>query len=378
MSEADWIGIILAVAFVGSSSSLLFLPKKGPQYAFRNFYRKVAFFLTLIAVAIVVGGILALAYLLPDDFPENGVKAILAGALLFLVIGAYALGQWLGPPAGRDRWLRKHYPHVAAAIQRYKQEGEVREDYAPVLIIEGKRYFLISFHNRKQVENPSGLLLLDEAGCPISDRDLFTKAAECKGLALDTIHYPFHQKRIAEIESFRRAIKTFDRVFAELNHKRDRFAEHGSRTLADLEKVLMAREPAQMVLETAINLKLLDAEYAASNGLGRLTEVSHNDVVELTQAIEKARSSADKGYEKLGAAAQPARRLAEFVERSRGIKKRKLLVEGLLALWDLGHGIEQETGKYEFAPISLHHWQAWRERTAWALQQQAASQEVPA
>ncbi|MGD2253879.1 MAG: hypothetical protein PVF70_13270, partial [Anaerolineales bacterium] len=76
--------------------------------------------------------------------------------------------------------------------------------------------------------------------------------------------------------------------------------------------------------------------------------------------------------------AQPARRLAEFVERSRGIKKRKLLVEGLLALWDLGHGIEQETGKYEFAPISLHHWQAWRERTAWALQQQAASQEVPA
>jgi hypothetical protein len=377
MDWADYLIGFVLVGGVGASMGLLFLPKKGPQHAYRNWGRLRVLYLCLIGMVMVVGGILALAYLTPDDFPEIWAKVILAGIMLFLMIFVYAFGQWQGPPTGRKGWLRKHYPRVAAAIQRYMRKGDELELYFPALIIDGEPYFMIYYGEAGNPDRVTGLLLLDETGQPINDRDLAERAVRCKHLATQTIHYQRHRERVQYLGDAHRAVNGLQEIFALLEEQKRLFASKGPRVEEDWKQVVEAKEGSLTAIQESIDKMMMEAEWAASHGLGRLTEVSFDEVARLEETIRVSRNPSAEKVRMLAHAVKPAQRLARVVSNPIGWPKGRKLAEGLLAIADLSQ-LAQEQQKFVLGVFSDEYWSAWRERTAWALQQQAGTQEVPA
>ncbi|MEW6569477.1 MAG: hypothetical protein AB1449_15190, partial [Chloroflexota bacterium] len=156
-------GWALIIGGPGAAAVLLFLPKRGPQHAYRNWARMQLLVVLLVAVGLLAATIIALGYLLPPDVSDTVLYAGLMVPIVSLVAIILLWGQWMTPTASRS-WLRRHYPAVAAAIRRYRQPGDVDDRYTPALVLDGRRLFLVSFHSKKQPGQLRGVLLLDKQG----------------------------------------------------------------------------------------------------------------------------------------------------------------------------------------------------------------------
>ena len=365
----------LIIGVVLGGLGLLFLPmaRKGPEYAYRKWVLRQSLF-----VVLVIGGPTALVFYMIVNLTSSTdmITVALLGLGLAVAFASYTLGWAISPPTRRRGWLRRRYPAVAKAIGRYQQREDRLEDYTPALLVDGKRYFLIYYHDKKDLPRQRGILLLDETGKRESDKDLVRRAAKCKTLALQTIDYNLHQQRAAAIANLQGGTNQARAMFGALRANREMFVQMGPAAIADWDKVLSAEDIVTAVVEEGRAVKMVEAEWAEKHGLGKLTEVAYEDVVELEEAMTAARREVVEALPRLMPATESARRLAQAVHERGRSKEHKLLEEGLLGIGDLDVLKGEEA--FEYGAFSVEQWEAWRERMAWADEVDARLAEAPA
>ncbi len=350
----------------GAAAVLLFLPKRGPQHAYRNWARGQVLLLLIAALVILVGGAVSLYSLLPKTVSREVPTVALGGLMLFAMGFAYWWGHRMGPPTGRRSWLKRHYPAVAAAVRRYRQPGDVDEKYTPALVIDGKRLFLIVYHGKKGPEHVRGILLFDEQGRRVNDDDLVQRAMKCKSLALATIDYEKSQERVRAIAVCEKAVAGMQEVYRILREGKDRFYAMGAEVRQAWDTLMGAQEVVMSGLAMGREIELLVAEWAAAYGLGRLTEVVESEAAGLLERIEALREHDRKGYEVWVGACEAAGELAKVVRTLRGLPRKALVLEGLLGLADIGKVMTWDVVRRDYWSLSDEQWAAWRERMAYA------------
>ncbi|MEW6569332.1 MAG: hypothetical protein AB1449_14455 [Chloroflexota bacterium] len=358
-------GWALIIGGPGSAAVLLFLPKHGPQHAYRNWARMQLLVVLLVAVGLLAATIIALGYLLPPDVSDTVLYAGLMVPIVSLVAIILLWGQWMTPTASRS-WLRKHYPAVGTAIRRYRQPGDVDEMYTPALVIDGKRQFLIFYHGKKGPAHVRGILLFEDQGRRVGDRALVGRAARCKSLALATIDYDKSQERARAIAVAEKAVAGMREVYEILRRAKDRFDELAPEVRRAWDRLMAAEEVVMAAIGMGRDIELLVAAWAATHGLGRLTEVVEGEAVELFERIEALRERDVQGYPVWVGACEAAGELAKAVRRLRGLSRRSLVLAGLLGLVDSAKVMTEDVVRREYWSLSDEHWAAWRERMAYA------------
>jgi len=210
--------------------------------------------------------------LIEDIYQSKAIQDCVV--LLVIVLGAIQLvASFLDEPfpASSRRWLRRKYPRVAAAIERYRKAGEVRETYVPAVVLDGRRCFLVFYYDKKRPDQLRGATLLSEDGRVLDDPALVERAARMKHLARETIDYYRHQARARLLLGGERAIRGIKYVFKVLREKRERFAALGAQVLADWERVMAVEGTMLSVLEASYTAALLEAEWAKEHKLGLAT-----------------------------------------------------------------------------------------------------------
>jgi hypothetical protein len=313
--------------------------------------------------------------LYPGDLSDIAINIwlllFLVMLLLFMLIYGYG---YVTPPTQRRRWLRKNYPGVARAVERYRRPGDKLETYYPALILSERRYFLLAYHDKGQPERVRRFLLVDETGQVIDDLELAKVAVGAKSLALHTIHYGYHQERLGNFHSTESVERDLSRFFDLLRRQRNRFEALGQGYLEDYSRVLEAEEAALALPDATKATIELKAEWAAEHGLSRLTEVSYEEVVELENRIREARKEAVAFFPILKDVAAPARRLAQAVGERRVWPAKETMIEGFMAMTDLAAGVQGAEG-YQIAQMSEEDIRAWKEGTAWAAEVEGGSVE---
>lgn len=350
----------------GAAAVLLFLPKRGPQYAYRNWMRANALVLILALAALFIGGLIGLASI--PGVPAEGalVEVILAGLLVVLMVLALFWGYRFAPYASRRSWLRGAYPEVAAARRRYWQKGDVEEKYTPALVVDGKRLFLIYYHGRKGPDHVRGIVLLDEKGRIVRDDGLARRAARLKSLALDTIDYEAHERRARTIALSEKAMRGVSEVYEILKREKARFVERGPEAQQALDTLLASEEAVKTAISTGPQIDLLVSEWAAKHRLGRLTEVVDQEALPLFSRIDELRRPYDELFPEWSAGCRAAGVLAQEVRRMPAVPRRSMVRQGLLGLADLAEEVRSEDVKLEYWGMPEEHWSSWRERMAYA------------
>jgi len=370
---------VLVVTLLGSSLGLVFMPRRGPQHAYHNWVRLVGGGLLVSLLIAFFGSIYVLGMLgyrgvLDDDALEL-LWGVVAVAIMLI---ATLMVVWAGFTPTRSRlWLRRKYPRVAAAIERYRKSGEVRETYVPAVVLGGRRCFLVFYYDKKRPDQVRGALLLDEDGRVLGDPALVQRAVKASHLARETIDYYRHQARARLLLGGERAIRGVKYVFKVLREKRERIAASGPEVMADWERVMAVEGVALSALEAAYAAKMFEAAWAKEHGLGRLTEVREEEYRAFEAKFLELRQPYAAAAPHLAQAVEAARGLAEAARKVWEMPHPKEVAEGLLGLADIGESLRQgEWRNYEYAYLNEGDWQAWRERTAWAKEVEAARGEL--
>ncbi len=348
----------------------LFWPKRGVEYAYRNWMRAHGFFVIFGGMAWIIGTIAVAGLLVSDQFLQAYGQLVILGGTLLGMIHVAIYGLALNPVVKGTRWLRKRYPAVARAIERYEQEGDDREVYHPAAVIDGKRYFPIYYPDPYEDDKLRGMLILDEHGRPIDDEDLMRKAIRCKYIALETVDYNNNARRAKDIDEFRRALKVMPRGFRMLERLRSRLREQNLRLEKDLDRVLAIRQEARLFLESTIAISRAKAQWAKDHGLGRLMEVDYQDVLKLEAEISRLRLTMLDQAEPIITALPALKRLYRAVERYK-LPRRRLLLPFLEGLVTMADGLTKEPRDYILLDPSDDDLQAFRERTQYALELEA-------
>ncbi|MEW6568073.1 MAG: hypothetical protein AB1449_07890, partial [Chloroflexota bacterium] len=211
-----------------------------------------------------------------------------------------------------------------------------------------------------------GILLFDEQGRRVNDNDLAQRAAKCKSLALATIDYGKSQERVRAIAVSEKAVAGIREVYRILRHEKDRFYEMDPEVREAWDTLIGAEQAVMVAVGTGREIDLLVAEWAATHGLGRLTEVVEGEAAELFERIEALRERDVQGYSVWVGACETAGELAKAVRRLRGLSRRSLVLAGLLGLVDSAKVMTEDVVRREYWSLSDEHWAAWCERMAYA------------
>ena len=323
----------------------------------------------LLGIGVGIGGVVGGTALmergiLPDVSPEPYM------AILMVPIVAVALAPplWVGyTPTRSRRWLRRKYPQAAAAIERYRKAGEVREKYVPAVVLDGRRCFLVFYYDKKRPDQLRGAILLSEDGHVLDDPALAQRAAKASHLALETIDYYRHQARARLVLGGERAIRGLKYVYRVLRDKKERFAALGAQVVADWERVMAVEGSALAALDAAYAIKMMEAEWAKEHGLGRLTEVGEEEYLAFEARLLELRRPYEAAAPQLGETVEAAQRMAELTKGMRDVPHAKEVGEGLLGLADVGESLRRERWRdYQYSFLRESDWKLWRERTAWA------------
>ena len=355
----------IIIGLVGSSFGLLFLPKRGDQFAYRNWYRWMAVKMLLGYSAIFI---LFFAFLILGNIGSD--KFTTAFLIFFAVLmgGTYALGWQIGPTTRRRRWLKRRYPKAFSSINFYKKRSEVLENYTPCLIIEDSRYFLIEYYGRGLRDNSRSLFLIGEAGNPIRDEILFQKAVQCKTLGINTIDYARFNGYAQAITNAQEAYAGLKEVIDILREEEENILRYSKESALDFKKIYIAEEPIRLFTDATIGIQLLEAKWSKEHGLSKLTAVDYGEVKQLIKAIELEREESVAHYSTITAAAKPAERLVNVIDEIPYLVRFKSkVVEGLLGISDMGKMLVGHE-VFEYAPPTDADWQAWRDGLAWADQ----------
>jgi len=363
----------LLIGFLVSSLGLVLMPRRGPQHAYRNWYRFVALLLSLGVSVYLIGMIFAIAKVVPD----NPAEPASWGMMILMIAGVYVFANLLGPPTRSRWWLRRKYPRAAAAIERYRKPGEVRETYVPAVVLGGRRCFLVFYYDKKKPDQLRGALLLDEDGRVLDDPALAQRVGKASHLARETIDYYRHQARVRLMLGGERAIRGTKYVFQTLLAKKERFAAQGPQVLADWERVTAVEEPTVSTMEAVYAMKILESQWAKEHRLGRLTEIREEEYLEFERRLLELRRPYETATPLLAESIEPARRLAEVVRGMGDVPHGREVAEGLLGIADSGESLRRgEWRNYQYAYLWESDWQLWRDRTAWAKEVEAARGEL--
>lgn len=355
-----WV-LIIGIAVPGLG--LVLVPRRGYQFAYQNWYKKVALILLLVFIGIVA---VFVTMLIVFDISSEQFSFVIAIFLAALLIGTYWLGWQIGPTTKRRRWLKKNFPAVEKAIDRYRKRGEILEDLIPALVIDNQRIFLIATYEPGNRESPSGLLLIDESGSPIMEKELFAKAIQCKSLAVKTIDFRRFNEKIGIIQNAQASVEGLNQVLDILRKEIPQITNIDSTVGKDIEKLIATKEPIHLFAQATIDIQLLEAKWGKEKSLGKLTEVSYDQVSWLIDEIEKIRKESVKRYGEIAGAVEPALRLIKVLEGIQyRIPQKDQVIEGLLGIADIGRGVIGHE-KFEYALPEEGDWQAWRDRMEWA------------
>ncbi len=356
---------VLVLGIVVPGLGLIFLPKRGVQHAYGNWYKLQA----VIVIGLFVGGFMAMAWvLLALDLPEPYATYAILGAIVIVVGGAYAYGWLMGPPTRRRGWLKKHFPGVAQAIKRYMQKGDLLEDYTPILRIGGKRYFLIYYHDKGNVDVLRGILLLDEKGRRVKDEKMLRLAAKCKHLALKTIDFSKSQRRAALVDSWVQTMPGLRTTFEWLRKNRQQIEAISEQARSDLGVLLEGQDDLFTLMTLNRDANLLEARWAKDHGLGRLTEVAVEDVLDLEKRLLELTQPIVQMAQRIRELEQPAERLAKVLTELPAVPQRKMMVEALLGIADGARTVYGWVEKREYGWIDEEHLKAYRARNTYADQ----------
>jgi len=365
---------VVFTSFFGLSIASLFMPRRGVQNAYRNRAVLSLGAGLLLGIGVGIGGIVAGTALmergiLPNVSPEPYMAILMApivGSILAPVL-------WVVYTPTRSRlWLRRKYPRVAAAIERYRKSGEVRETYIPAVVLDGRRWFCVFYMDKSNRNQVRGGILLDEEGRVLDDPALARRAMKLRHLAQETIDYYRHQARARQMLGGERAIRGTKYVFQTLGKKKERFVALGPQVLADWEAVMAMERPVLSLMEAIYAMKTLEAEWAKGHGLGRLTEVREEEYLAFEAQLLELRRPYEVAAPQFVDIVEPARRLAETVRGMWEMPHAKEVAEGLLGIADSGESLQRGGwDDYEYFSLHENEWQAWRERTAWAKEVEA-------
>lgn len=351
----------IIIGLVGSSFGLLFLPKRGDQFAYRNWYRWMALKLMLGYSAVFV---LFIAVLIISNIGSDRSTTAFIIFTVAILGGTYALGWQLGPTTRRRSWLKRRYSEVFKAIQRYRGNEEVLENYLPALRINGMYYFLVTFYDRKNHDFPSAYLLLDEHAAATQDEVLFNQAVKCKTLAIRTIDYAYHGQRAKIILDAQGVIQGLGEVFDLLRNQSEIIFRHQQSAKSDLDQVLATEEPIRLFAEATIAIQLIEARWAKDHGLGKLTVVDNEDVENLIEQMRAVRKESVSHYKTITSAMDSVNRLIDLIKGiPRYLPEKQKVIEGLLGITDIGKGIVGQE-EYDYIVPSERDLKAWREGTA--------------
>jgi len=369
---------VLLIALLGISLGLVFMPRRGAQNAYRNRVVLSVGAGLLLGIGVGFGGAVVWTVLKESgNLPDVSAELCLTVLLVPILAGAHAPMLWVWCAPTRSRWrLRRKHPKVTAAIERYRKPGEMREMHTPALVLGGRRCFLVYYYDRKRGDRFQGAVLLDEYGRVVDDRGLAERAVKMKHLAMETIDYYRHQARARDLKAGGRAIRRTKNVFRVLREQRERFAAQGIQGLSDWERVIAVEEVMLSILEASFAASLLEAEWAKGHDLGRITEVREEEYLEFETKLLEIRSP----YLRAGVLAEvsePARRLAEVVRMMSDIPHAQVVAGGLLGIARVGQSsLGYARQEFRYARLRDESWQAWRERTAWAKEVEAARGEL--
>jgi len=214
---------VLFASFFGLSLASLLLPKRGVQNTYRNRAVLSVGVSMLLVATMIMGGAYAGAALARHQVLSSEAADNAYGIASMAVILAVGLTPplWVGytPTRGR-RWLRRKYPKAAAAIERYRKPGELRETYVPAVVLGGRRCFFVFYYDKKRPDQLRAAILLDEDGRVLDDPALAQRAVKATHLARETIDYYRHQARARLMLGGERAIRGIKYVFRVLRDNR--------------------------------------------------------------------------------------------------------------------------------------------------------------
>ncbi len=355
----------LIIGLVGSSFGLLLLPKRGDQHAFGNLYRKLAFYLLILIAVSVIGGIYALAILLPHDASDVLVNAGITGILALIFLVTFLVIRPIYPFAQSRMWFRMKFPRVRDSIYKYKQKGDALDDNNPILNINCNRYFLVPYMNRKIPDKVNGYLLLDETGTPADEKNLVRIAAKCRSLALQTFDYGLSQARARSIQNHWEALAGLEKMNSLLKEKLDTLDRLDSEIIEDVEQILATEEDILLIGQTSIDISMLEARWTKEHGLGKLTEINYEDVEKFEEEIRQIRRPMIEGIPKVLRAAESAERLAEAIKRGQiSVVDSYTVREALLGIVE-GSGTLNPQNEDVYGTMTEELWQAWRDRMEW-------------
>jgi|Deesub1362A_J573_1020465.scaffolds.fasta_scaffold11741_1 hypothetical protein len=368
--DQDLLIVSPILAFLAYMGIRLFWPKRGVEHAYRNWMH-------LQVLILIIGGLtipaltmfIIVTWFLGEEYDNLSSFLIAASIVGFLAFVVVFLRERVNPIVQGLRWLRKHYPAVAQAIERYEQEGDERDIYFPACIVDGKPYFMIGYYDADNPGRFSGILLMDQEGTVLANEALLDKVSRCRTLAMDTVDYRRREEAAKNIADYRRALRALPHGSRLLRKYTSRFQSLGPRYGKYVQQLIEVEQSVALFLQAVIEQNLAIARWAASHGLGRLFQVSFDDVLALEKEISTTRQPVMAHLARLEAAAGAARRLLKAVPKAVPGRERRLLRAYLESLSILGKGITEETRKdYTLSYLTEDDLRAFRERTQYALE----------
>jgi hypothetical protein len=283
-------------------------------------------------------------------------------ALIFVVL--YAL-KFVSPPTQRWGWLRKNYPGVARAVQRYQQPEDIRDAYFPVLRIDQQDHFLLAFYENSPDRKIKRLVLVDDAGEVVEDLELAKKAARAKTLALTAIAPKSHNNRSSWYQSNRAAEKGLTRFFDLLHRQEQSFSKLGESAFQDYQRVLSAEGAVKDTFRSSSAQIQQEAAWVIDQRFSRLTRVSYQQVLAFESTIQEIRNPMQEALPSLEASIEPAARLVNIIKALPSRPVKHTMVEGFMAFLDLAVGMK-DLEEYQLAGIKQEDLQAWESGLAQA------------
>ena len=298
-------------------------------------------------------------------------SAILAGVVL---IGG---GLRLNPQWRSVRLAKKRFPRVWRTIKalRDPSRGEVFNDFLPVLIMENRNLFVVSYRHRadRRAQIPIATLLLDEQGQVLAADPLFEQAYTTFNFALNATTPA--QSRLDSMKRAGRKLlsKDIPRAASAFRRNQSRFEELGdARYLAAALEGLPVLEEAVRETDRFLAAR---AGYVRATGYGHSGEFHYEDADRFEQlGVAFARLLEERYAQPLQELSLRGAHLRQRVEtQPTGWKDKKQLILALRLLADSRKAIQRWIDAYgSEARVPETTWTNYHEKLQRARAQGAA------
>jgi hypothetical protein len=325
----------------------------------------------------IISYILSAAFLLPRM--PSGVISF--GAFLYLVGSLMAMIWFLigGISSRGVGSIRKTHPLVVESIRRFKKPGEFLGKYFPRLIVDGKTYYSIIYWAYEGLNSTkeTGVLVLDDQGKIITDKDTAKKVAKCHYLATLTIDDSYGVRRSDNAEKAFKSIETIKKQKVLLQEQKPYFEALGMDVEQAREKINASADTLRELFEANTQADTLEAEWGQQRGFHRMAECRYEDVLELESRMKSIMQPQMEKKELTIEGGKAAEKLIYAINQH-GVsihvgneyfflKRKRNIMEFLDILKMTGLEARTLPERWERLGFSDTQWELWKNRTDYAL-----------